>query len=292
MRLLPVPAKLPAVVVALLLASSVPCHLMAQTPANHLYDKFQFGVSGASVILGTTIKIDNANGTAGTEIDFNTIGISKNAFSPTFSVAWRPGRRHQLALSYLYINRTGSKTLTDDVDFGDTSFTAGVKINSKFSAPTLGLEYRFAILAKEKAQVGVQVGLGALFFSLGIDALAGITGGGADTLDVGYSASKSLTGPTGALGLYGAFRAGNHWYFAVNGGAIGAKVSNITASSWVLGADARYFFNNHWGLGGGWGYSGVKVSGDAGADGGWIKLKGSIKYNYNVFRLGVMYALP
>ena len=287
MRLLPTSRRLPVVVVLLL--GTVPGHLLAQNQANHLYDKFQFGASGASVILGTTIKIDNADGTAGTEIDFNTLGISKNAFSPAFSVAWRPGRRHQLMLTYLYVNRSGSKTLTEDVDFADTSFTAGLKINSNFSAPTLALNYRFAIVAKEKTQVGVQVGLGALFFSVGIDAIAGVTGGGTDTLDVGYSASKSLTGPTAALGLYGAFRAGNHWYFDVNGGAIGARVSNVSASSWVFGADARYFFNNHWGLSGGWTYSGVKVTTDVAND--WLDFTGSIKYNYNVFRLGAVYAL-
>ena len=291
MRSIPLSVRLP-VVLALLFAGVIPGRVSAQVPVNHLYDKFQVGASGAAVVLGTTLRIDNDNGDQGTEIDFNTLGISKTAFAPAVAIAWRPGRRHEIGLSYLYIDRSGSTTLTKDVEFGDSTFAAGLRINSSFSAPTVTLNYRFAIMAKEKTQLGIQVGLGALFFKVGIDALAGITNGGADTLDVGYSASKGLTGPTAALGLFGAFRAGDKWYFGVNGGAIGAKVSNITATSWALGADARYFFSNHWAFSGGWTYSGIKVSSDAVDDGGYLNLEGSINYNFNVFRLGVIYALP
>jgi hypothetical protein len=283
-------ACLRGTVMLLLLVSLRPGITWAQGPVNHLYDKFQFGVSAASVVLGTTIRIDNADGTRGTDIDLGTLGISRSAFSAAGSVAWRPGRRHELTLTYLYVSRSGSKQLERDIDFGDTTFAAGLQVNTSFAAPTLGLAYRFAILAKENVQVGVQIGLGALFFNVGIDAQGSVNGGG-NPLSGSYSASKGLTGPTAALGGFGAFRAGDHWYFNVNGGYIGATVSNITASSWVLGADVRYFFDNHWGLSGGWGYSGIKVSTDTGNDGGWLDLAGSIKYNYNVFRLGAVYAL-
>ncbi len=274
----------------LLMVSLRPGIARAQGAVNHLYDKFQFGVSAANVVLGTTIRIDNADGTRGTDIDLGTLGISRSAFSASGSVAWRPGRRHELTLTYLYVSRSGSKQLERDIDFGDTTFAAGLQVNTSFAAPTLGLAYRFTILAKENVQVGVQIGLGALFFDVGIDALGTVSGGG-DPLTGSYSASKGLTGPTAALGGFGAFRAGDHWYFKLDGGYIGATVDNISASSWVAGADVRYFFNNHWGLSGGWGYSGIKVSTDTGNDGGWLDLAGSIKYNYNVFRLGAVYAL-
>jgi hypothetical protein len=268
MPLLRQSARTMALVLALPALAMMPARAHAQQPANHLYDKFQFGVSAASVILGSTIRIDNADGTRGTDIDLGTLGISKNAFSPSVAVSWRPGRRHELALSYLYVSRNGSKQLTQDIDFADTTFTAGLQVSTSFAAPTLGLAYHFAILAKENVQLGIEVGLGALFFKVGIDALATVNGG-SNPLSASYSASKSLTGPTAALG---------------------ATVSNVSASSWVAGANVRYFFNNHWGLAGGWAYSGVKVSTDVGND--WLDFTGSVKYNYNVFRLGAVYALP
>ena len=44
--------------------------------------------------------------------------------------------------------------------------------------------------------------------------------------------------------------------------------------------------------GAGWNYSGIKVSSTRSTTEGWLNLEGSIKYNFNVFRLGVIYALP
>ena len=290
MRSIPVSARLPVLALVLFAMTVLPSRARAQGAVNHLYDKFQFGASAADVVLGSTIQINSANGDVGTEINFDDIGISNNAFAPAVGASWRPGRRHELALGYVYIKRNGGKTLTEDIDFADTTFTAGLQINSTFSAPNLALFYRFAFMAKENTQVGFQVGLGALFFSIGIDALAGVTGGGSDTATVSYSAEKSLTGPTAALGLFGAFRAGDHWYFGVNAGAIGATVSGITATAWAGGADARYFFNDHWAVGGGWILNGIKISSDPGND-GFIDLGGSIKYHFNVFRVGVLYAL-
>lgn len=275
----------------LFVAGMVPVKVAAQG-VNHLYDKFQFGLSAAAVVLSSDIRIDNADGSLGTDIDLGDIGISKTAFAPAIAASWRPGRRHELQLSYLWISRSGDRTLTEDINFGDTSFTVGARIKSKFSAPNLALNYRFAFLAKENTQVGFQVGVGALFFGIDIDALAGGTGGGADTTTVEYSSTKNLTGPTAALGLFANFKAGDHWYFGVNGGALGATVSGITATIWLAGGDARYFFDDHWAVAGGWTINSIKISSDPDDDGSFIDLGGSIKYTYQVFRLGVVYTIP
>jgi hypothetical protein len=272
----------------------LPHSARAQDAANHLYDKFEFSASGATVLLSTTFRIDNSDGTRGTELSFDDLGISSSAFSPALGAAWRPGRRHRLVVGYVNVNRSGDKTLTKDIDFSDTTFTAGLQLQTKFSAPTAGLTYQFAFLAKEKVQVGVQAALGVVFFKVGIDAVAGVSSGGADSTIVQYSASESLSGPTAALGLYSEFRAGNHWYFGVNGGAIGATVGNISATSWIFGANARYYLSNHWALGGGWSLTGIKVTADELGSGSGLStdFTGSIKYSFNVFRLGVTYALP
>lgn len=291
MRSILLSARLPVAAWFILLVGLLPGRVEAQGAVNHLYDKFQFGIAAADVILSSDIQVNNSDGTEGTSIDLGTLGISQNAFAPAVGFSWRPGKRHELAMDYVYISRSGEKVLVDTVNFADTSFAAGLQVKSKFSAPTLGFNWRFAFTAKENTQIGFQVGLGALFFSLGIDALAGVSGGGADTTEVSYSASKKLTGPTASLGLFGNFRFGDHWILGVNAGAIGAKVSNITATTWIGGLNGRYYFDKHWAVGAGWLINGIKVS-SSGDGEGWIDLSGSIKYTYQVFRLGVLYAIP
>lgn len=290
MRSLARSARLPVVALVILLAGSLPGRVEAQGEVNHLYDKFSIGASAADVIISSDIRIDNSNGTAGTDLDLGDLGISRNAFAPAFGISWRPAKRHELQLNYVYISRSGTKTLTDTIFFADTSFAAGVNLSTKFSAPTLTLAYRFAFMARENTQIGFQLGLGALFFDVSLDALAGATGGGADTTRVSYSAGKGLTGPTAALGLFANFRAGDHWIIGVNAGAIGAKVSNITATTWTGAVDAKYFFNRHWGAAAGWNINGIKVSTDGDGE-GLVDLNGSLKYTYQVFRLGIIYAL-
>lgn len=289
MRSIPLSARL-LVAVLVVLSVVLPGQVEAQG-VNHLYDKFQFGAAAADVVLGSTIRIDNADGSIGTDLDLGDLGISKNAFAPAVGFSWRPGKRHLLAFDYLWISRNGDKVLTDTINFADTSFAAGLRIKSKFSAPNLAFNYRFAFMAKENTQLGFQVGLGLLFFKIDIDALAAATGGGADTTTVSYSASKNLTGPTASLGLYGNFRFGDHWVLGVNGGAIGAKISNISATSWTGGVDGRYYFNDHWAAAAGWAVNGIKISSEGDGE-GWIDLSGSIKYTFQVFRLGVIYTLP
>lgn len=277
-----------AAVLALLSTLAVPAS--AQQMVNHLYDKFTIGFTASDVILSSTFRIDNSDGTRGTDINFNTLGINEQAFAPALGINWRPGRRHELGLAYVYIDRSGNKTLTDTVNFGDTSFAAGVRIKSSFSAPSLAFSYRFSIIAKENVQVGAQVSLGALFFKVGINALAGATGGGSDTTTVQYTASKGLTGPTAALGAFANFRSGEHWTFSVNGGYIGASFSGISASSWVAGGDARYFFSNTLGIAAGYSLNGIKITGEN-PDDNVVDLRGTIKYSFQVLRLSLLYTL-
>jgi hypothetical protein len=167
-----------------------------------------------------------------------------------------------------------------------------LKVETEMSAPTIALGYRFAVLAKENTLAGVQVRLGAAFFSLDINAVAGTSISGGDSAIVPYAASEDVLGPTASLGLFGQFRASDRWYFAANGGAIGVNVDNITARTWVIGGGAEYFLSNRVGFSAGYHYSGIKVSVATEGSGGIFDpdLVGSFQYSYQSFSLGVIVA--
>ncbi len=295
-----VPASLRRTLAALLVA--LPCllvvtprlHAQADSTVNHLYDKFELGAYLSDAVLSTSIRIDNADGTRGTDVNLSTLGIPTSAVGPMFDATWKPGRRHELSLFYVGIGRSGTNTIVDTIFFADTSFAAGAKISSKFAAPTVGLTYRFAIMAKPNTQLGVQVGLGIIFFDVELNALAGATGGGADTTTVQYGVKENLAGPTASLGVFGKFRVGKKWYLQANGGAIGATVSNISATTWTVGGGVRYFFSNRFGIDGGYNFSGIDVTISNSGDGGLLDpgFDGKISYTFQTFRLGVVLAFP
>ena len=270
--------------------SATPAQSPAQPALNdHLYDKFQLDLSGSLVILGSNIRVDGDNGT-GTDINGESrLGLPKQKFQPRASLRWRPGKRHELELGYQMARRKGSKTLSDSLVFGDTTYAAGAMVNSVFNTDQAFLTYRYAFIAHPRTQVGFAIGLGAFFFKMKLDALASA---GSDS--VAYSTEKSFVGPTGSVGFYGRFLAGNHWQFEADARAIAIKIDRIKAAVGEFGGAARYSLSHTIALELGYGISAVKVevaSKEGGVVSGSGVESGKIKFNLQNVRLGVVLSL-
>ena len=80
----------------------------AQTSLGRLYDKWQLDLSGAVVIMGTTIRVDGAEG-EGTDVKSDDLGLPGSRFMPRASVRWRPGQRHELELGYQFARRSAER---------------------------------------------------------------------------------------------------------------------------------------------------------------------------------------
>lgn len=267
----------------------LPC-LAAAQERNHLYDKWQISGGGTFLIYGTELRLDPDNPDRdGTTIDAeNVLGLETTNFEPRAAVRWRMGRRHELEAGFQWADRKAEKVLADTIVVGDTSFAAGIRVESKLNTSQAFLNYRYAFVAKENTMVGAAIGLGPIFLSASIDALAGATGGGADTLRVEYSESKSLVGPVASLGLFGRFRVGDKWFIETDARGLYLSVSNIKAEVIELGGAVRYFFSDKWGaeLGYGGGWYQVTIS----RDGDLVDASGRIKYTVQGIRGSVIFA--
>jgi hypothetical protein len=266
----------------------------AEDLGNHLYDRFQGSVAGSLLWLGSSVRIDAKDGSIGTDLDVeDDLGFSNTKIQPRFEFRWRPGRRHELGIGYQFARRSASKTLEGTIDVGDTSFLAGAQIHSVFDTDNLFLTYRFAIMAHERTQLGVGLGLGAFFFKTEVDALAGVSAAGR-TDSVTYSNSTSFVGPTAALGLYGRFRAGDRWYINPDVRYLRVKIDRFTAQVVEGGLAGQYFLSRKVGLEGGVAVRSVKVEVGPRTDGGGIvnlDVSAEIKYTETSFRLGAVFPL-
>ncbi len=273
--------------------STPPAKPPAEPAANHLYDKFQIDMSLAEVLIGPNLRVDDEDDdTDGTSVDTgNILGIDRAGLESRLAVRWRPGHRHELEAGILMVNRDGERKLTKDITFRDTTFAAGLNVNTSLGASNAFLSYRFAFTAKEKTQIGAQLGLGAILFKVDINAVAGVASDN-DTLATSFGTSGEFPGPTAALGLFGRFRLGEKWYLEANAGAIGASIENITVKLVEAEADVRYFINDRFGLEAGYGLTQVKIDIDKAGSGGIFDptIQGSIKYPFQNFRIGVVAA--
>jgi len=280
-----------ATVAALALVASP--RLSAQdttTTKNHLYDKFQVGASFTTVLNNSTARLDGSNG-EGTDLNFkDRLGISGTSVQPAISLAWKPGRHTELDIGYQFINQSGTRTLSDDIIIGDSTVSAGLVANTKLGSSNANLAFKYSIFAAERHVIGVELGLGAIFFDLQLDATVdGCVGSECATGAV--SVKKSVTAPTGALGVFGEWRLGDRWYLGGDVRGIGGTVDRYNVSIFQADAYARYFFSNRWGATLGWYFNDVTV--DVAPKGGTSAssdVAGKVSFNYTSLRLGVVAA--
>jgi hypothetical protein len=239
------------------------------------------------VILNSDIRIDGADGT-GTDIDVeDDLGMEKTKIQPRFSLRWRPGRRHELEGGYQWARRNADKTLARDINFGDSTFTAGADIHSVFNTDLAFLTYRFAFTAKERTQIGAALGLGVLFLDVGVEALG--TGSG-PLSGRSFDVSKSVKGPLGSLGLYGRFLAGDSWQFELDARALKISIDRFHPRVLEAGGAARYYFSKSFAAELGYAASGIRVVVDPKTfeNGSQGIVSGEIKYSLQSVRLGVV----
>jgi hypothetical protein len=277
------------VAVAMVLGVFAAQPLVGQAP-NHLYDKFQVSVSAAGVFLGTTVRLDSDAG-SGTEVDSeDDLGLERVALRPRIGFRWRPGRRHELEASYLFISRTGLKTLDGDITIDSVTYVAGAELESRIGQSQLGLNYRWAIHAAERSQYGLNVGLGATFFDASWLGRASVSNG-TGTIADSVSFEKSVVGPSLALGGFGRWQVGERWYIEAELGGLYVPVDNIKVSIIQGGGAVRYFPLDWLGTELGYSLTGFKVTIDQKED-PVIDLgaSGRIKYNTQNIRLGLIAA--
>ena len=260
-----------------------------EVPRSHLYDRFQASVSGTVLYLGTNIRIDPATG-EGTEIDLEDhLAVGSTTVQPRIALRWRPGRRHELEGGYQWANRSGGRVLQDTIVFRDTSFAAGLRVEASSGTDQMFLNYRYAIMAKEKTQIGAALGLGLIFLREEITATAGATAGGPDTAIAQFSREGNINGPYASIGGYGRFQLSDRWYLESDLRAIFIKIDNIKAGVVELGLAGRYFLSNKVGLELGYGLGSYSVE-IQGANFAGIDRTGKIKYTVNGWRFGGVYA--
>ena len=274
-------------VLALLFLGVLPVAAQTAKQKQNLYDKFQINLSVTGVILNSDIRIDGANG-GGDDIDVeDDLGMEKTKIQPRFALRWRPGRRHELEGGYQWARRNADKSLSREINFGDSVFTAGADIHSVFNTDLAFLTYRFAFTAKDRTQFGAALGLGVLFLDVGMEALGTINGQpGGRSFDV----SKSVKGPLGSLGLYGRFLAGDSWQFEADARALKISIDRFHPRVLEFGGAARYYFSKSFAGELGYAASGIKVVVDPKTfeNGSQGIVSGEIKYSLQSIRLGVV----
>jgi hypothetical protein len=282
------------------LALAVPRLASAQDTSeykNHLYDKLQVGLSFTTVLNNSDVRVDGTSGNIGTNINFrDLLGLSGSTVQPAIVVGWKPGRKTELDLGYQFLNQSGSRAFSDSLVIGDNEFFGDINLNTKLGADNATLQFKYSLFAKERHNIGLAIGLGAIFFSAKFTgSVAGsCVGVACDSTAAGeydVNIDEKLTGPTASIGAFGNWRLGDRWYVGGDARGLGARVDRFDISIFEADANVRYYLSNRWGMGLGWYYTNVTVNVGAKSDNAAVKdLVGKLAYAYTSLRLGVIAA--
>ncbi len=87
-------------------------------------------------------------------------------------LAWKPGRKTEFDLGYQFLNTSGSRAFSDSLVIGDNEFFGDIDLNTKLGSDNATLQFKYSIFAKERHNIGLAIGLGAIFFSAEFDGSA------------------------------------------------------------------------------------------------------------------------
>lgn len=102
-------------------------------------------------VNNTQIQVRTNNGKHGTEIDLeDDLGFSKSSSSFMGTFDWRISRRSRLGFEYFALDRSSSKTLQKEIDFGEHTYEINTRVSAFFDVQIARIAYGYAFLSKPK----------------------------------------------------------------------------------------------------------------------------------------------
>lgn len=177
--------------------------------------------------IDTNIRLDGSAAPIGTDVDFERdLGLEDSKTELFADFTLRITKRQRLEVGYLRLNRDATKTLTQTINYGDQSFTAGTDVTTVLDVNIYRVAYGYSILNTGRKEFGFTIGLHATSIDAGIN-------------DTGGSISEQgdMIMPLPNFGVFGGVAIGSHvaalgrvQIFYLEAGQYRAELVNATAA--------------------------------------------------------------
>lgn len=181
---------------------------MAAEPVNSLNQNVWLRLGAFHPDIESSARVDHpVTGAAGTEVDFEDLGLAKKKTLPTLLLGARFGDGWRAEFEYFQLKRNGVTTLGQLLNFDDTTFPVQASLETNFRSDVYRASIGYSFVHTPQAEVGAVFGLHVTKFDISLLGNIAIQGQPAST----QSEQKKQTVPLPTLGLYGAFVLAPNW---------------------------------------------------------------------------------
>lgn len=188
--------------VSALLGVTIPCApAMSADEPNALKDPFFVALGTYLVDADTDLELKGDAGEAGTRIDWNRTFGEGSLTRIRLDGQWRFGdsRRHKLRALWFDADRSDSKTIDRDIEWGGETFPVNTKVKADLEYQIYELSYEYAFLRSETWELSASIGAYWVSMDSGLSATVTVEDGGTTTREVSRDGSFDV--PLPVLGL-------------------------------------------------------------------------------------------
>jgi len=229
-----------AAIAALALASAATAHAAEGLAPLHpaLRDRFYFSAGAFFPQTTTSAQLQNSTTGVGANVDFeNALGMATDKSVPMLSGRWRLGERWRVEAEYFQLNRSASKIIDRDIQWGDTTYPVNASVSSKFDFSDLRVSAGYAFFRRPDKEVGVGAGLHIAQYDVSLSANGSAT------------ESTSVTAPLPVVSIYSQFALTEQWAISARLDRFVLKYDTFDGSITAVGLDVMYQPFRHVGVG-------------------------------------------
>ena len=139
-------------------------------------DKVRFAIGGIAADAYTDAALGSTDAGVGAAINFEDIfDLPESKETWRFELNWRINKRQFIDFGYFRLNRSGSRVLEEDVEWGDFVFLADGKVTATFDTDFPYAAWRYAFLDLPQVRISGSAGINYLSISSSLLASGNVT---------------------------------------------------------------------------------------------------------------------
>ena len=233
-------------------AQAAPAATAALTPTEQLLvDPFVLDLGGFILSSNINGSLSGSANTNNQNVNFDhTFGTDASTTRIRADFLWRITARQAVCFSYFNDSVTGTRSLDEDIPWGDHTFLAGAQVTAKTRFNIYEGTYEYAFFNERDYKLALSGGLHVDDLTIKISGDATVTLPDGTVQSASYSTkSNSLTAPLPVVGLSGEWAATSHLYVDATAEVFGLRYQGIGGHWTQLWAGATWMFSHHFGVG-------------------------------------------